>query len=211
MGILNQIYEEAFLGFSYGFRPNRHQHRALDAVWVWITQRKINWVLDADIRGFFDTIDHEWLMRFLEHRIADSTHELSEKESYCDRVEILKSVPGVGTIAAMELLLELQNVARFRHADQLTAYVGLAPSQYSSADKVRMGRITKVGKHSLRAVLVQAAWQLIRKGWAMREKYDRIKTRLGARRAIVAVARTLLLLVRRLWLDLVPCRLASCA
>jgi RNA-directed DNA polymerase len=69
--VLNQIYEEAFLGFSYGFRPNRHQHRALDAVWVGITQRKINWVLDADIRGFFDSIDHEWLMRFLEHRISD--------------------------------------------------------------------------------------------------------------------------------------------
>ena len=69
--VLNQIYEEAFLGFSYGFRPNRHQHRALDAVWVGIMQRRINWVLDADIRGFFDTIDHEWLVKFLEHRIAD--------------------------------------------------------------------------------------------------------------------------------------------
>jgi len=69
--VLNQIYEEAFLGFSYGFRPNRSQHQALDAVWVGITERKVNWVLDADIRGFFDTIDHEWLMRFLEHRIAD--------------------------------------------------------------------------------------------------------------------------------------------
>jgi RNA-directed DNA polymerase len=71
VGILNQIYEEAFLGFSYGFRPNRHPHQALDAVWVGITQRKVNWVLDADIRGFFDAIDHEWLMKFLEHRIAD--------------------------------------------------------------------------------------------------------------------------------------------
>jgi RNA-directed DNA polymerase len=69
--VLSQIYEVDFLGFSYGFRPNRHQHRALDAVWVGIMQRKVDWVLDADIRGFFDTIDHEWLMRFLEHRIAD--------------------------------------------------------------------------------------------------------------------------------------------
>jgi RNA-directed DNA polymerase len=69
--VLNRIYEEAFLGFSYGFRPNRSQHHALDAVWVGIMQRKVNWVLDADIRGFFDAIDHEWLMRFLEHRIAD--------------------------------------------------------------------------------------------------------------------------------------------
>jgi RNA-directed DNA polymerase len=69
--VLNQIYEEDFLGFSYGFRPGRHPHRALDAVWVGITQRKISWVLDADIRGFFDNIDHGWLMKFLEHRIAD--------------------------------------------------------------------------------------------------------------------------------------------
>jgi len=69
--VLTRIYEEAFLGFSYGFRPNRQQHNALDAVWVGITQRKVNWVLDADIRGFFDTIDHEWLIKFLEHRIGD--------------------------------------------------------------------------------------------------------------------------------------------
>ena len=69
--VLNQIYEETFLGFSYGFRPGRHQHNALDAVWVGITRRKVGWVLDADIRGFFDAIDHTWLMKFVEHRIAD--------------------------------------------------------------------------------------------------------------------------------------------
>ena len=55
--ILNQIYEEDFMGFSYGFRPGRSQHNALDALWVGITRRKVNWVLDADIRSFFDTID----------------------------------------------------------------------------------------------------------------------------------------------------------
>ncbi len=69
--VLEQIYEEDFLGFSYGFRPGRSCHNALDALWVGITHRKVNWVLDADIRGFFDNIDHEWLLRFLEHRIAD--------------------------------------------------------------------------------------------------------------------------------------------
>lgn len=69
--VLNQIYEEVFLGFSYGFRPERHQHKALDAVWVGITRRKVSWVLDADIHGFFDAIDHKWLMKFVEHRIAD--------------------------------------------------------------------------------------------------------------------------------------------
>lgn len=69
--ILNQIYEEDFVGYSYGFRPGRSQHNALDAVWVGITQCRINWVLDADIRSFFDTMEHEWLMKFIEHRIAD--------------------------------------------------------------------------------------------------------------------------------------------
>ena len=69
--VLNQIYEEDFLGFSYGFRPGRSQHKALDALWVGIMRKKVNWVLDADIRGFFDTIDHGWMMKFVEHRIAD--------------------------------------------------------------------------------------------------------------------------------------------
>jgi len=69
--VLEQIYEEDFLGFSYGFRPGRSCHNALDALWVGVTQRKVSWVLDADIRGFFDAIDHEWLLTFLEHRIAD--------------------------------------------------------------------------------------------------------------------------------------------
>ena len=69
--VLQAIYEADFKGFSYGFRPKRGPHQALDALSVAITQRKVNWVLDADIRGFFDTIDHEWLMKFIEHRIAD--------------------------------------------------------------------------------------------------------------------------------------------
>jgi group II intron reverse transcriptase/maturase len=69
--VLNAIYEPTFFGFSYGFRPGRGQHNALDAVVVGIERRKVNWVLDADIQGFFDTLDHEWLVKFVEHRIED--------------------------------------------------------------------------------------------------------------------------------------------
>lgn len=69
--VLGGIYEADFLGFSYGFRPNRNQHKALDAVYVAITQKKVSWVLDADISRFFDTINHEWLLKFMAHRIAD--------------------------------------------------------------------------------------------------------------------------------------------
>jgi group II intron reverse transcriptase/maturase len=69
--ILEAIYEPEFIGFSYGFRPGRSQHDALDALGTAITRRRVNWVLDADIRSFFDTIDHGWLRKFIEHRIGD--------------------------------------------------------------------------------------------------------------------------------------------
>src|SRR5579862_2016123 len=69
--ILNQIYEVDFKGFSYGFRPDRSPHQALDALSVGITRKKVNWMLDADIRGFFDNLSHEWAVKSIEHRVAD--------------------------------------------------------------------------------------------------------------------------------------------
>src|SRR5204862_692957 len=71
VAVLNAIYEEEFLGFSYGFRPQRSQHDALDALVVGITRTKVNYILDADIRSFFDEVSQDWLTRFLEHRIGD--------------------------------------------------------------------------------------------------------------------------------------------
>jgi RNA-directed DNA polymerase len=71
VALLNAIYEEDFLGFSYGFRPGRGTHDALDALCVGIHSRKVSWTLDADIRSFFDTVSQEWLIRFVEHRIGD--------------------------------------------------------------------------------------------------------------------------------------------
>src|SRR5216110_328981 len=69
--VLNTIYEEDFLGFSYGFRPKRSQHDALDALVVGITSTKVNWILEVDVQSFFDEVSQSWLTRFLEHRIAD--------------------------------------------------------------------------------------------------------------------------------------------
>jgi transposase len=147
------------------------------------------------------------LYHFLDKQIVKQTKllfELSETELYRERVQILLTIPGIGMLGAMELLLELQDVTRFRRADQLAAYVGLTPSQYTSADKVRMGRITCMGKNTLRAMLVQASWALIRKDGVIREKYERLKAKSGAKRAIVAIARTLLIRMRRLLLDKNP-------
>ncbi len=69
--VMNAIYETDFRGFSYGFRPKRSQHNALDALYTGLLTKKVNWVLDLDIRGFFDAISHEWLVKFVEHRVAD--------------------------------------------------------------------------------------------------------------------------------------------
>ena len=70
--VLNAIYERDFKGFSYGFRPGKSAHNALDAVAVGVSARKVSWILDADIAKFFDTIEHDWLMKFIEHRVADA-------------------------------------------------------------------------------------------------------------------------------------------
>ena len=69
--VMNAIYETDFLGISYGYRPGRSQHNCLDALYVGLLTRKVNWVLDADIKGFFDSLNHEWLIKFVEHRIGD--------------------------------------------------------------------------------------------------------------------------------------------
>jgi transposase len=127
--------------------------------------------------------------------------ELSRTEQYEQRVKLLMSVPGIGLISAMEILLEVVDIARFRTGDKLAAYIGLTPSQYSSGEKVRMGHITRVGKGGLRGVLVEAAWIAIRADGALKEKFDRIRARAGAKRAIVAIARRLLLRIRRMLLD----------
>ena len=69
--ILEQIYEEDFLGFWYGFRPGRGPHQALDALNVAIERRRVRWIVDADIRGFYDNVAHEWVLKFIQHRVAD--------------------------------------------------------------------------------------------------------------------------------------------
>ena len=141
---------------------------------------------------------------FLSAQIEKQTQllkQLAQLPLYRDRIKILCSIPGIGILTAMEILLELQDVSRFRRAEELAAYVGLTPSQYSSAHKIRMGRITGAGKNTVRSALVESCWHLIRKDKAMRKKYEQIKARAGGKRAIVAVSRKLILCIRRLLLD----------
>jgi group II intron reverse transcriptase/maturase len=110
--VLSAIYETDFLGFSYGFRPGRNPHQALDALAVGIMMRKVNWVLDADIRGFFDTLDHGWLVRFLEHRVGDRrVVRLIQKWLRAGVLEDGKRTPGkVGTVQGGSISPLLANV-----------------------------------------------------------------------------------------------------
>jgi len=147
----------------------------------------------------------------LVNRQTELLRELSRNEQYQDRVEILESIPGIGWLSAMEILLELQDVARFERADAIAAYLGLTPSQYSSGEKTRTGRITRQGKPMVRALLVEASWRLIKKDPVMQGKYDRIKVRGGSKRAIVAVARTLAMRIRRILLNEEPYQLGLLA
>ena len=80
VAVLNCIYEEEFLGFSYGFRPDRGQHDALDALCVGIDRKKVNFIFDADVRSFFDEVSQEWLVHFVEHRVGDPAHHQPDTE-----------------------------------------------------------------------------------------------------------------------------------
>jgi transposase len=134
--------------------------------------------------------------------------ELATTDRYRENVTILRTIPGIGLLIAMEFLVELQDIGT---ADQLAAYVGLTPSQYSSGEHIRMGNITHIGKGQLRAYLIEASWILINKDPAMAQKYQTLKYRCGSKRAIVAIARRLLVRARRVLLDRTPYVLGKAA
>ena len=134
-------------------------------------------------------------------QLTKEVRELARTEEYGKRVKLLRTIPGVGLLSAMEILVELQDVSRFSTADQIAAYLGLTPSQYSSGERVRMGRITHMGNHRLRTRMVECSWILIKKELKLHKTYEAIKKRRGAKRAIVAVSRKLIIRIRRILLD----------
>lgn len=141
---------------------------------------------------------------FLRQQIVNQDkliRELAGSEGYREKVRWLTSLPGVGLLTAMELLVELGDIDRFERAEQVAAYIGLTPSEYSSGAAVRRGHISRCGKAAVRSRLVEASWIAIRFDRQLAEVYHRLRARQGGKRAIVAVARRLLLRVRRLWLD----------
>jgi transposase len=160
-------------------------------------------------RSFEQQLEH---YQFLRRQLAEQTklvRQLAASERYQVSVKQLTTIPGIGVLTAMEILTELGDIARFARAGQLAAYVGLTPSQYSSGAHVRMGHISRCGKAALRGMLVESSWIAIRYDRQLAAVYERLKVRCGGKRAIVAVARRLLLRVRRIWREGRPYQLAA--
>ena len=137
-------------------------------------------------------------------RLTRDVLELAEEEKYAQSVSLLTTIPGIGPLSAIEILVEIQDITRFRTANKFAAFLGLTPSQYSTSDFIRMGHITHAGNVRARTALVESSWILIARDPAMRSKYERIKQRRGGKRAIVAVAKSLSARIRRILLNQVP-------
>jgi len=136
--------------------------------------------------------------------------ELSQSGKYRDKVTLLKGIPGIGTLIAMEILVELAEMERFAKADELASYIGLTPSEFSTGEYVRQGRITRCGNKRVRTALVEASWILIQKDPWMRAKYNRLKGMKGGKRAIIAIARNLIIRIRRILLNNEPYVVGVC-
>jgi transposase len=131
------------------------------------------------------------IIDFLDEHVSLRDVELERECNQRPDATLLKTIPGVGDIAALMLLAEIGDVSRFRKAEDVAAFVGLVPRVYSSAQTRRTGNITKHGSGMLRWVMVQAAWVAIQRCGALRQRYERIGKKRGKRVAAVAIARTL--------------------
>lgn len=154
------------------------------------------------------------LYEYLTVQIKEISKEvvgLSWSEKYLKRVELLRSVPGIGILSAMEILVELQEVGRFKSSRHLASYIGLTPSEYSTGQLIRQGGITRCGNKRIRTALVESSWILIGKDPFMQMKYRRLKNAKGGKRAIIAIARKLIIRLRRMLLTNIPYRIGGVA
>jgi transposase len=157
------------------------------------------------LRGSLDTLIH--LYEYLTEEIRKITKrvvELSCIDKYAHRMKLLKSIPGVGILTGMEMLVELQDFSRFKASEEIASYMGLTPSEYSTGPYVHQGRITRCGNARVRVALVESSWILVGRDFHIRAKYLKLKASKGAKRAIVAIARNLIIRIRAMLLHGTP-------
>lgn len=134
---------------------------------------------------------HLELVDYLERRRSEEDRWVAQEVSKIPECSLLKTIPGYGDVTALTVWAEIGDVSRFPKANSLTAYLGLNPRLYSSANTRRLGGITKRGQGEVRALLVQAAWTAIKKSFVLKQRYSAIAKRRGKKIAIVAIARLL--------------------
>ena len=188
-----------FNSIEIPFKSSRHWTGAFVK---WLQELDLgNQYLNRSLKALLDLFEY---LSAEKKRLTKDVLKLAKEEKYTRRIKLLKSIPGIGCLSAIEILVEIQDITRFKTADELAAYLGLTPSQYSSGAHIRMGHITHAGNDRVRSTLVESSWILIGKDPHMRCKYEDIKHRRGGKRAIVAVARNLSIRIRRMLLDQVP-------
>ena len=193
-----------FYGISSPF-PNKHR---------W-TLKYVEWLRGLSFGSQFLKESLEVLIDLYEYltrqlmRINRKVVELSRSGKYRGRVRLLRSTPGVGLLTGMEVLVELQDMGRFRSSEEIASYIGLTPSEYSTGEYTRQGRITRSGNWRVRTALIESSWILITKDPWMRLRYMRLKSMKGSKRAIVAIARRLIIRLRSMLLHNVPYRVTE--
>jgi transposase len=151
---------------------------------------------------------YEYLTRQIA-RINRKVVLLCREAKYLDRIKLLCTAPGIGKLTAIEILVELQDISRFENGEELALYIGLTPSEYSTGEKTRQGRITRCGNARVRTCLVESTWTLIKKDSVLRAKYLKLKNARRGKRATIAIARKFILIIRRMLLDNTPYRMAA--
>jgi transposase len=170
----------------------------------------IRWIKELSLKWESVKVSFQSLIELYEYLTGQimalnrKVAELSRDDKYRERVKLLRSVPGIGVLIAMEILVEVQDMGRFRRGEELASYLGLTPSEFSTGQYIRQGRITRCGNKRVRTCLVESSWHLITKDPWMRRKYDRLKQWKGGKRAIIAIARTLIVRIRRILLNQEP-------
>ncbi len=181
-------------GLDHLFPTGRWTAKKYRDAWVTLEQMELSESLRFSIEELRRKIEYLWETK---RRLLEHLKRLLMDWRYKENVDFLVSVPGIGWLTAIRLMLEIGSIDRFPRKEQFANYLGLVPSEYSSGEMERKGHITKEGSRGIRSWLVESSWIAIKKDPALLEKYRRVLSQSGSsKKAIVAVARTLAIRIR---------------
>jgi transposase len=183
-----------FHGFDENFKPGAWNRTDYILVRSKLKEIGISERLQFSFTLLLDELEYLWELK---KKITKELMELAKSEKYKENVMLIKSVPGIGILTAIRLLLEWGNLDRFKRKEKFSKFIGLIPGEYSSGEKERKGHITKQGNGAVRGWLIESAWIALRKDPVLLNKFNRVISSSGSRKkSIVAVARKLSMRIR---------------